>query len=238
MDDGNQNATDRSNKFNENQRVNPLAKGDGPPALRQARLQKRYNMPSSYEQIILHTTFSTKYRKPLVTTDIEKELYAVITASLRTLGSQVIAIGGVEDHIHIVHTLPRTRTVSQLLNAAKSQSSGWIRAQGERHATFEWQKGYAVFSADYRKLKGLVYYVRNQKEHHGSKANPISFRQEITTLLNAFGHDNFTPQYFLPDPPNPNQLNEPPTAYGKPADHRSRRKRFLTSRKGPEVRLL
>lgn len=185
-------------------------------------------MASSYDRIILHTTFSTKYRQPIITEDIEEGLYGVIIASLRLVGSEVLAVGGIEDHIHIVHTLPRTKTVATLLNAVKSQSSGWVRKKGGRHLKFEWQEGYAVFSADYRKLDGLIRYVQNQKEHHKSGTSSISFREEITGILVAFGIQNFTPEYFLPDSPPPFDLADPQLSY-KANRHRARRRRFTRS---------
>ena len=118
-------------------------------------------------------------------------------------GSIVLEIDGTADHVHIVHTLPRTKALSTILNHVKSVSSVWIKTKGEKYAWFGWQDGYGAFSADYRKLDGLLRYVRNQKKHHGPENRLMDFEQEYTRMLIAFGYPNFNPKYQFPLPPGP-----------------------------------
>lgn len=158
-------------------------------------------MPQSYSRIVLHTTFSTKYRQAFIDLFIESELYAILCAEAKRWDSQIIEIGGTEDHIHIIHTLPRTRSVADVINAIKSVSSKWIKTKGERYEWFFWQDGYGTFSVDYRKLNGIREYVRHQKEHH-SNSN-LSFEDEYTEILTAYGHGDFNPAYQFPTMPGP-----------------------------------
>jgi len=160
-------------------------------------------MPQSYDRIVIHTTFSTKYRQPWIDTSIEPELHKVMTADFASHGAIVLAINGTDDHVHIVHTLPRTKALSVILNHVKSVSSSWIKTKGEKYAWFGWQDGYGSFSADYRKLEGLLRYVRKQKIHHGPNNQLMGFEQEYTRMLRAFGYPDFNPEHQFPDTPGP-----------------------------------
>lgn len=158
-------------------------------------------MPRSYAQIILHTTFSTKYRLPLISPAIEALLYAVIISEFRRHGSIVLRIGGTPDHLHIVHTLPRDCTLANLLRSVKAVSSKWIKRQGEFYERFAWQEGYASFSVDYRKKEAIIRYVDNQKEHHGLTGNGLTFEQEYLKLLRAFGIADIDLERLFPELP-------------------------------------
>ena len=85
-------------------------------------------MPSSFSRIVLHTTFSTKFRRPLTDPSIEQELYRVMNAEFKRQGALAIRINGVPDHIHAVHTLPRTQSLAHVIQAVKAVSSGWIKS--------------------------------------------------------------------------------------------------------------
>ena len=158
-------------------------------------------MPQSYDRIIIHTLFSTKYRQPFIDLEIEPGLHKVICAEFLEFNCKVLEIGGTDDHVHIIHTLPRTVALCKVLNAVKSISSGWIKTKGEQYEWFGWQDGYTSLSADYRKLEGLLSYVRKQRDHHGINSKKLSFRSEQTNILTKFGYPDFNPKYQFPDPP-------------------------------------
>lgn len=166
-------------------------------------------MPQSYDRIIVQTTFSTKYRQPLIDQKIEAKLYAIMIAAAQKLGVIVIEIGGTADHVHIVHNIPRTRSIAEIVNAIKSVSSKWIKSKGEDYAWFGWQDGYGCFSADYRNLDGLIKYVRKQKERHGVSNKKMTFREEYTRYLRAYGFSDFNAEYQFPEQPSDDHCREP-----------------------------
>lgn len=171
-------------------------------------------MPQSFARIILHSTFSTKYRLPLIDPSIEAELHAVIRSAMQNMGATVLRIGGVPDHVHIVHSLPRTVAIAELMRAAKSVSSSWIKTQGVQYRRFNWQDGYATFSVDYRKVDLLIRYVDRQKEHHGLAGSGLSYEAEFEKLLQNFGFTAYNRAYLFPEPPEDDLLSEPLPAYG------------------------
>ncbi|MFK8161011.1 MAG: IS200/IS605 family transposase [Lewinella sp.] len=160
-------------------------------------------MPQSYARIILHTTWSTKYRMPYISVDIEKRVYRLITSLFKDHGCAVLEIGGTPDHVHVVHSLPRTKSVAEIMKAVKSVSSIAIKAMNPAYEWFSWQDGYGSFSVDYRKLDGLLAYVRNQKRHHGIKGDRMTFETEYSKMLVAYGFPDFNPEYQFPVSPDP-----------------------------------
>lgn len=157
-------------------------------------------MPQSYARVVLHTMYSTKYRNPLITKEIEARLLRYKVGVLKDLGSHVIRINAVEDHVHIIHTLPRTVTIANLLKEVKTQSTTFVKDNFAGFEDFYWQVGYGTFSVDYRKLDGLIRYVENQKEHHKSNLPHHSFEHEFKTMLKAYGLE-FDIKYLFPQDP-------------------------------------
>ena len=88
-------------------------------------------------------------------------------------------IGGIEDHVHLFTSLPRTLAISDLLEEIKKNSSKWIKTNGDKYKDFSWQKGYGVFSVSASQHSAVTTYITNQKQHHKS----LSFQDEYRKFL-------------------------------------------------------
>ena len=77
---------------------------------------------------------------------IENKLYAYIGGICRELECNPVAIGGHNDHIHILCLLSRKIALFNLVEHVKARSSKWIKTQGEEFSNFYWQDGYGAFS--------------------------------------------------------------------------------------------
>jgi putative transposase len=60
----------------------------------------------TYWRLYYHLIWGTKNRLPLIDPSFESDLFRVLTAKAGTLGANVHAIGGVENHIHIAASIP------------------------------------------------------------------------------------------------------------------------------------
>ncbi len=67
---------------------------------------------STFTNLIYHIVFSTKHRHPLIVGDFQKRLYEYIGGIIRTQDGNLIEIGGIEDHIHLLVNLSPKKTVS------------------------------------------------------------------------------------------------------------------------------
>jgi Transposase IS200 like len=76
-------------------------------------------MPQSLSKVIVHIIFSTKNREPWLGLDVRPGMHAYLATICRDIGAEVVRVGGVADHVHIVTTLPRTRFSSSINRADK-----------------------------------------------------------------------------------------------------------------------
>jgi REP element-mobilizing transposase RayT len=139
-------------------------------------------MAQSLANILIHIIFSTKKRQPMILPEVMQELYSYITGIARTHGSHVHEIGGIEDHIHLLISLPRTLPLSKLIEDIKKGSSKWIKTKGKLYTDFAWQNGYGAFSIGQSAYEDLRKYIQTQKEHHKS----ISFQGEYRIFLKKY----------------------------------------------------
>lgn len=124
--------------------------------------------------------FSTKGRAPLITQDIEAELYGSLMNALKADGNIPIQIGGYDDHVHILFGQSRPVTIAKTVENIKSSSSKWMKS---KRPEFAWQLGYAVFSVDHQGTDGVVAYISSQREHH----KVVSFQDEFRKLMEEHG---------------------------------------------------
>ncbi len=142
-------------------------------------------MPQSLSKVILHIVFSTKNREKTIPEHVQHMLYAYIAGIAKLNSSYTFKVGGTTDHVHVACTLPRTMTISDLVQEIKQSSSKWIKDKHPVCRTFEWQNGYAVFSVGQRQVDGLVRYINEQKQHHHRRP----FKDELRDLLEQYEVD-------------------------------------------------
>ena len=126
--------------------------------------------------------FSTKYRQPLITDDIEGELHAYLGGICKKLECHPLKVGGYTDHIHILCMLSRKITLMKLLEEIKSHSSKWVKTKGDNFKDFYWQNGYGAFSVKPSEVDVVIRYIANQKEHHSKK----TFQNEYKAYLKKY----------------------------------------------------
>jgi putative transposase len=140
-------------------------------------------MSQSYVQFYSHIVFHTRNNEKLITDTIENELYSYIGGILKNCKSNPIKIGGTSDHVHILCTLPKTLSISDLVEEIKKSSSKWVKTKGSAFNNFYWQDGYGCFSVSPSQINNVINYISNQKEHHKN----VSCFDEYISLLKENG---------------------------------------------------
>jgi REP element-mobilizing transposase RayT len=134
-------------------------------------------MPQSLANIYIHLIFSTSDRQPLLTDDIRPSLHSYLGQVGKTLECPLILVNSVEDHVHILHRLSRTVTISDAVKEFKTATSKWLKSQSPDLANFSWQSGYGAFSVSESNLDSVTAYIQNQREHHRTKSFQDEFRE-------------------------------------------------------------
>jgi putative transposase len=91
---------------------------------------------------------------------------------------KALAVGGIEDHVHILLSLPATMSIATAMQQIKAGSSKWLHVNCVRNR-FEWQEGYGAFSIGVAQIDATITYIRNQEKHH----RKCDFQAEFISFL-------------------------------------------------------
>ena len=133
----------------------------------------------SYISSYFHCVFSTKERRRLITPGLRDRLWPFLGGIARQNKMKAIEIGGVEDHVHLLLSLPATMPVSKALQLLKGGSSKWIHETFPEQRLFAWQEKYGAFSVSVSQLDRTIRYIKAQAEHH----RRMTFQEEFLKLL-------------------------------------------------------
>ncbi len=131
----------------------------------------------AYWRLHYHLVWATYQRAPLLTEQVEKEIYGAVIGKARELGVIMHAIGGLEDHIHVVASIPPKIAVADCIRLFKGASSHHVNHQPAAGSNFGWQDGYGALTFGDAAMSDIVAYVRNQKEHHCCKTTRPAFER-------------------------------------------------------------
>lgn len=146
-------------------------------------------MSHTYAQNTIHLVFSTKERRRTLSKELQPKISAYIVGICKNHRIFVHAIGGAEDHVHMLIQIPPVLPLAKAVAAIKSNSSRWAHESGYRVA---WQEGYGAFSVSASVIPSVVQYITNQEEHH----RKMNFEDEFRALLKKHRLD-FDSRYAL-----------------------------------------
>jgi REP element-mobilizing transposase RayT len=137
----------------------------------------------TFTSIIIHAIFSTKNRDPILLPEIRERLFPYMGGMIRELKGTALLINGVEDHVHVLTSLPAMLSLSDFMRELKSVSSGWVNDHFAAGGTFGWQTGYAAFSVSKSAMEDVRAYIARQEERH----RRVTFQEEYLKFLEKHG---------------------------------------------------
>lgn len=140
-------------------------------------------MPHSFTSQLMHCVFSTKERRPLIDLELQQRLWPYLGGIARENKMKALSIGGTEDHLHLLLSLPSTLSVAKAMQLIKGGSSKWVHDTFPQHHDFAWQEGYGAFSLGISDVKRTIAYIENQAEHHRRR----DFKGEFLMFLKKHG---------------------------------------------------
>ena len=140
-------------------------------------------MGHTFSNLLTHLVFSTKGRTNLLYKDIRDPLYSYICGIAKVENSQIIKIGGIEDHVHILAKIKPSLAPSDFTRKIKANSSKWIHGNYQNLKDFSWQAGFSCFSVSESGKNDVIRYIDKQEEHH----RRMPFRDELKLFLEKHG---------------------------------------------------
>jgi REP element-mobilizing transposase RayT len=127
-------------------------------------------MREPYTKLFVHLVWTTWDRMPAIDSELERVIYACILDKCLELKCEALAIGGIEDHVHLLAEMRPSVCVSTLVGEVKGASSHLVNHALRPGVEFKWQGAYGAFSVSERALPKVEMYVRGQKEHHRNRS--------------------------------------------------------------------
>lgn len=99
-------------------------------------------MGQTYATNLLHCVFSTKERRKTLTPEIRSRLAPYLAGIAHANGFKILAGRAVEDHVHVLLSLPPSIALAKAMQLTKGGSSKWIHDTFPDARAFGWQDGY------------------------------------------------------------------------------------------------
>jgi len=138
-------------------------------------------MSHSLVKIWVHAIIGVKYRENLIIPKSEKLIYKILSREISKTSCKLFAIGGTENHVHVLIMLKSTVSISSVMKQVKGASSRMISRLKLCQEDFNWQIGYGAFSVSEKNVKGVIRYIKNQKIHH----QEVNLRDEMGSLRSS-----------------------------------------------------
>ena len=100
-------------------------------------------MAHTYVHSLFHCVFSTKERRAMLASHVRSRLWPFIGGIARKNEFAALAVGGTEDHVHLLLSLPATLAQS---HAVDQRRRFQVHDTFPEHHAFAWQEGYGAFS--------------------------------------------------------------------------------------------
>jgi len=119
-----------------------------------------------YWRLHYHFIWTTVERSPWLDDQLRPLVYRSIYARAKRLAVIVHQVGGVEDHVHVVASVPPKLAVAECVGQIKGASSHTANHWLGVSSAFGWESGYGAVSLGEGSLPSVIAYVRHQREHH------------------------------------------------------------------------
>jgi putative transposase len=159
--------------------------------------------------LFVHVIWSVDRREPLLSKPVRRVLFAHMQKDGEEKGLKIVAVGGVEDHVHCLVQLMPSQNLVQVVKSIRTASAHWLNEtrllSGARPAAdsghagsvvdsgsagpvaadarFEWEEGYAAYSVSPSGVKQVIEYIGKQEEYHQSKT--LESELEIVTRFSG-----------------------------------------------------
>jgi len=149
--------------------------------------------PRSRIDVFIHYVWTTRRRDPWLKSHLETPIYRCVGQEVARFGCRTWAIGGIEDHVHLLVRFNATTTIAELIKAVKATSSTLSRELTNSESD-GWQDNYAAFSVSRKDVTKVCAYIKNQKQHHESG--------QLWPSVEDLDFENLNSRFIYPDEPS------------------------------------
>lgn len=128
-------------------------------------------------KIYVHMVWGTLNHERILHREFRLKLFNHFVERANELDIVICKLNIQPEHVHNAFNLPSTKTVADVAQAFKGESSAWINDNNFLKGKFRWQRGYGAFSVSASQLDVVERYVKNQDEHHKRQTFAEEYKQ-------------------------------------------------------------
>jgi putative transposase len=119
--------------------------------------------------LFVHIIWSVQNREPLLSKPIRAILFSNVQKRAEEKGIKILAVNGVEDHMHALIQLLPVQNLSQVVKTLRSDAADWLNETKLIGSSFQWDEHYAALSVNPSTLQQVIDYLGRQEEYHKTK---------------------------------------------------------------------
>lgn len=119
--------------------------------------------------LFVHIIWSVQNREPLLSKPIRAILFSNVKKRAEEKGIKILAVNGVEDHMHTLIQLLPVQNLSQVVKTLRSDAADWLNETKLIGSPFQWDEHYAALSVNPSTLQQVIDYLGRQEEYHKTK---------------------------------------------------------------------
>ena len=137
----------------------------------------------SYITVFVHYVWTTKNRILYLNDSTRPKVIEHIKENAKAKNIYIDSINGHKEHIHCLISMGPDKSLEEIAQLLKGESSFWINQNKLTSKKFGWQNEYWVAGVGKSELKRVRNYIKTQEEHH----KKVSFEEELEEFLKEFG---------------------------------------------------
>ena len=115
--------------------------------------------------LFVHVIWSVQGREALLTRPVRKVLFVHMQKEGEEKGIKILAVGGVEDHVHCLLQLMPSQNLLQVLRSIRVSAADWLNATLLLTGELKWEEGFMAYSVSPSGVKQVVDYMIAETEH-------------------------------------------------------------------------
>ena len=120
-----------------------------------------------------HVIWGVRGREALLSKAVRRVLFAHMQKEGAEKGIRIVAIDGVEDHVHCLLQLMPSQNLSQVVKSIRTASMAWLNETRLLSTEFAWEEDYYAYSVSPSGVKQVMDFIAKQEEYHKTKTLDI-----------------------------------------------------------------
>ncbi|BDI28338.1 transposase [Capsulimonas corticalis] len=130
-------------------------------------------MRTKKTELYVHLIWSAWGGEPALAGLDQSRLYEFIQEIAAQMSVEALAVGGTDNHLHLLARIPSTLPVDHLAAHLKAAAAQHVSHALPPETRFRWAANYAAFTVSKSETADLAEYIRRQPEiHAGGQALP------------------------------------------------------------------